>query len=90
MITNALRRLRRLDRNREGVPGEHWATLGAGLTLLGWAARTPSPWLRASAGLAGALLIVRACAGREGPWARLRTDTAVPSLPAPAAQRLVE
>jgi hypothetical protein len=90
MITNALRRLRRLDRNREGVPGEHWATLGAGLTLLGWAVRTPSPWLRAGAGLAGVLLIVRSCAGRDGPWARLRSVTAVPSLPAPEARRPVE
>lgn len=65
-----LRALQRADRNRPGVPGEHWITLGAGAGLLRWAARTASPWLRVAALLAGGLLVLRALSGRDSPLAR--------------------
>jgi len=83
MIFSTLRHLQRLDRSREGIPGEHWAAFGAGLTLLGWAGRAPSSWLRAAAGAAGVLLVVRAASGRDGLWSRLRRESATPRLSAP-------
>ena len=67
-----LRSLRQADRNRAGVPGEHWITLGAGAGLLRWAGRAASPWLRAAAVIAGGLLVLRALSGRDGPLARSR------------------
>jgi hypothetical protein len=83
MIFSTLRHLQRLDRSREGVPGEHWAAFGSGLTLLSWARRAPAPWLRAAAGAAGVLLVVRAASGRDGLWSRLRRESSTPRLSAP-------
>lgn len=62
--------LRRLDRSRPGVPGEHWATFGTGLYYL----------LRKRRGIVGALaskalglaLVARALGGRDGAIAVLR------------------
>lgn len=57
-------RLQRRDRQREGIPGEHWLTLGAGLWLL--SRRSPSPLGRGLALVAGTALVVRAATGRDG------------------------
>lgn len=65
-----LHNLRRLDRSRPGVPGEHWATFGTGLYYL----------LRQRRGIVGALaskalglaLLARALSGRDGAMAVLR------------------
>ena len=71
-MTQALRRVRRFDARRPSVPGEHWATLGAGLTLLSWAGQRRSPLLRMLASAAALALLVRAVTGRDGLLQRLR------------------
>lgn len=61
-----LRRVRNYDRQRAGVPGEHWMTAAAGAWLLRAAARRRSVaggLLFAAAGIA---LLVRAASGRDG------------------------
>jgi hypothetical protein len=72
-LSGVLRRLQQRDAQRAGIPGEHWAAFGTGLTLLGWARRRRSPWLRTAAGAAGVLMLLRAASGRDGPLGRLRS-----------------
>jgi len=71
-LTTLLHQLQRFDRQRSGMPGEHWASFGAGLTMLNLARRSPSPVFRAVVVAAGVALIWRAASGRDGPVARLR------------------
>jgi len=73
-LTDALRSISEKDANRDSLPGEHWATFGTSLAVLGWAMRTRSPLLRTLALAVGSLMFVRALSGREGPLARLRRD----------------
>jgi len=63
--------LLRLD-HRPALPGEHWAAFGAGTVLLGWGTGARSPLVRGIAWAVGALLLVRAIGGRDGPIARLQ------------------
>jgi len=71
-LTTLLHQLQRFDRQRSGVPGEHWASFGAGLTMLNLARRSPAPVFRVVVALAGVALIWRAASGRDGAVARLR------------------
>lgn len=69
-MLNALHAVRRLDRNRPSLPGEHWATFAIGLRYL----------LRQRRGALGSVgskalglaLIARALTGRDGAIAMLR------------------
>jgi hypothetical protein len=65
-LAQNLRRLRTADRARDGVPGEHWATFGAAIGVLGAASGIRSPLLRTLALLAGGALVLRAISGRDG------------------------
>jgi len=71
-LTTLLHHLQRFDQRRSGLPGEHWASFGAGLTMLNVARRNPVPVFRAIAAVAGVALIWRAASGRDGPLARMR------------------
>lgn len=62
----ALREVQRFDERRQSLPGEHWAVLGAAVTLLRMANRSRSPWLKLAIGAAGAALVWRALSGRDG------------------------
>ena len=69
MQSNALRRIeqvKRTDDAREGVPGEHWMTLGAGVGLWLWSRRSPSFMVRTLGLVAGTALVGRAASGRDG------------------------
>jgi hypothetical protein len=61
-----LQQLRTYDRQREGVPGEHWATLAMGVAALVSAERCRTPWMKWAAYAAGGALLVRAASGRDG------------------------
>lgn len=71
-LASLLYSLRRADRARAGLPGEHWATFGAGAAMLRWAARSRSPLMRVAALGGGAMLLYRAIGGRDGLVGRLR------------------
>lgn len=58
--------LKRIDQRRPSLPGEHWATLGVGAALLGYARRHHAPLLRLAALVAGGALVYRAASGRDG------------------------
>ena len=72
MANNPLRRIRRLDEERSGFPGEHWATLAGGIGLWLVTRRHPSMAVRVLASVAGTLLVARAMTGREVPSALSR------------------
>ena len=82
-----LKQLQQWDQRRSGVPGEHWATFGTGLALLGMARPGRSPLLRAVAGAAGVALVWRAASGRDGFLQAVRSNRAAPPeqlrLPSP-------
>jgi hypothetical protein len=42
-LVHAYRLLRQADRQRPGVPGEHWATFAAAYGTLRWASRVRPP-----------------------------------------------
>lgn len=67
-----LRKLRRTDQRRDGVPGEHWATFGTSLAVFQWASGRRSKGLRLLGMTAAGLLLLRALSGRDGPLARMR------------------
>ena len=71
-LPSLLRQLKRRDEQRAGVPGEHWAVFGTGLSVLGWARGRRSPLLRTAATAVGVLMLIRAATGRDGPLQRLR------------------
>ena len=76
-----IERLRRWDERRESLPGEHWITAAVGFyLLLRPAASMPGRLLSASA---GALLLSRALAGRDGPIATLKALSEQASLEQP-------
>lgn len=64
-----LDRLVQLDRQRPGIPGEHWLAFAAGVYLLLQSRRTATGRLASTA--AGALLVARALTGRDGAIAYL-------------------
>jgi hypothetical protein len=67
MADNLLRRIRRLDEQRPGLPGEHWVALAGGLGLWLATRRHPSMAVRVLASVAGTVLVARAMTGREVP-----------------------
>jgi uncharacterized membrane protein len=71
MLPAVIERVRRLDAERPGLPGEHWMTLAAGVVLLLVAARDARRGGGLPAALAGIGLVVRAASGRDGLLKRL-------------------
>ncbi len=76
-----IERLRRWDERRESLPGEHWITAAAGFYLL--LRPAPSAAGRLLTAAAGALLLARALAGRDGPIATLKALSDQASLEQP-------
>lgn len=72
-MMSTLRQLRRTDKQRPGVPGEHWAAFGTALAVLQWARGRRSGPLRMLGMTTSAVLAARALSGRDGPLARWRT-----------------
>ncbi|HZF81552.1 MAG TPA: hypothetical protein VEZ89_17375 [Rubrivivax sp.] len=58
--------LMRFDKRRPGIPGEHWATLGMGVSLLMSVSKRRSTLAKTAAFVAGAALIYRAASGHDG------------------------
>lgn len=66
-ITGSLvERARAQDAAREGVPGEHWLVLGAGVAAWLLTRGSPSLLVRSVGLLAGSALVGRAASGRDG------------------------
>ena len=84
-LVHAFRLLRQADRQRPGVPGEHWATFAAAYGVLRWASRVRSPVLRTGAYVVGGALVLRAIGGRDGLLAKIGVQrAAAQSSTAPA------
>ena len=64
MDRSFIERLRRIDQQRRGFPGEHWLTLAAGLWFL--KRRGGSLPARLTSKAIGSALLWRAASGREG------------------------
>ncbi len=61
-----LQKIKRIDEQREGFPGEHWLVLGLGLAVWHFT-RTNRHWaVRTGGSFAAAALVARAASGREG------------------------
>ena len=63
---STLQKIKEADDTREGVPGEHWMVLGAGLGVWLLSRRSRSLMLRTLGLMAGTALVGRAASGREG------------------------
>lgn len=77
MLHRMLQNLKDYDDQRPSFPGEHWLALGAGALLLIWGARKRS-W---SAAMAGAGMVARAAAGRDGVRRVLQRQPEAPPAP---------
>lgn len=66
MTTNLITRLKAYDDAREGLPGEHWVVLGAGLGLWYLSSKQPSFIVRLLGMAAATALVGRAASGRDG------------------------
>lgn len=62
----ALEKIKRIDAQREGFPGEHWIVLGAGLAIWVASSKSPSFLLRTLGLIAATALVGRAASGRDG------------------------
>lgn len=83
-----LDQLKRFDDRRQGVPGEHWVVLGAGLWLLSrHGSVTVGRFLAMAAGVA---LIYRAASGRDGLVRLLPGFGRRPSTSTPLGRRAVD
>jgi uncharacterized membrane protein len=58
-------RVQAWDANREGLPGEHWIVLAAGLAVFMATRRTSLP-MKLAGSILGGLLVARAATGRHG------------------------
>ena len=67
MSENLLHKIKRLDAQRESLPGEHWMALAAGVGLWLATRKHPSIAVRVLASVAGTLLVARAASGRDVP-----------------------
>ena len=65
-ITDSYRQVKNWDDAREGVPGEHWLTLAAGIGLVMACRRSRSTLARVGGSALGAALVMRAASGRDG------------------------
>ena len=66
MRENLLQKIKRYDDAREGIPGEHWMVLAAGVSAWLLTRRHPSVMVRTLGLLAGTALAGRAASGRDG------------------------
>jgi uncharacterized membrane protein len=67
MTWHPIAELKRLDRNRSNIPGEHWLTLAAGVAVWMATRKHPSGAVRLIAGIVGGLLVARAASGTQVP-----------------------
>ena len=63
---NTYQQLKQYDQTRAGVPGEHWLTLGLGLSAWWLTRRNPSFIVRTAGLGVGTALVSRAASGRDG------------------------
>ena len=70
LLTSRIERLREWDQRRPSFPGEHGLAAAVGLLLLLRPRRSVTGRLASS--VAGALLLMRALSGRDGPLAARR------------------
>lgn len=61
-----IKEIKRADDAREGMPGEHWFALGAGVGVWLLSSRHPSLLVRTLGLMAGTALVGRAASGRDG------------------------
>lgn len=61
-----MQQLKAVDQAREGIPGEHWLVLGAGIAAWAITRKSPSFLVRSLGLLAGSALVGRAASGRDG------------------------
>jgi hypothetical protein len=61
-----VQRVKAADQAREGIPGEHWLVLGAGVAAWAITRKSPSLLVRTLGLLAGSALVGRAASGRDG------------------------
>lgn len=66
MATDLITELKEYDEAREGIPGEHWIVLAAGLGVWYWSAKQPSAIVKLLGMAAATALIGRAASGRDG------------------------
>ncbi|MEO7938312.1 MAG: hypothetical protein ABIR55_06785 [Burkholderiaceae bacterium] len=66
MPSNLLTERKQYDETREGLPGEHWMVLTAGLGLWYLSAKQPSALVKLIGMAAATALIGRAASGRDG------------------------
>jgi hypothetical protein len=66
MQENLLQKIKAYDESREGIPGEHWLVLGAGVAAWLLTRRHPSLLVRTLGLMAGTALAGRAASGRDG------------------------
>lgn len=67
MTWHPIAELKDFDEHREGVPGEHWLTLAAGIALWVATRKNPSGAVRLVAGIVGGFLVARAASGTDIP-----------------------
>ncbi|HEY0824178.1 MAG TPA: hypothetical protein VGD76_10360 [Ramlibacter sp.] len=67
MTAHPIARLKRMDQDRDNLPGEHWLTLAAGMALWVATRKHPSGAVRLLAGIAGGFLVARAASGTGVP-----------------------
>ena len=63
---DTIKEIKRSDDAREGVPGEHWMVLGAGVGVWLLSRRSRSFMVRTVGLMAGTALVGRAASGRDG------------------------
>ncbi len=59
-------KLKRIDAQREGFPGEHWLVLGLGIALWHYTRRNPNWAVRTAGAFGASMLVARAASGRDG------------------------
>jgi hypothetical protein len=61
-----IQQLKAADQARDGIPGEHWLVLGAGIAAWAITRKSPSFLVRTLGLVAGSALVGRAASGRDG------------------------
>ena len=61
-----LQKIKRIDAQREGFPGEHWMVLGLGIALWHFTRHNRHWAVRTAGSFGAAALVARAASGREG------------------------
>jgi hypothetical protein len=63
---SALQKIKRVDRQREGFPGEHWLVLALGVAVWHYTRRNRHVLVRTAGSFAATALVARAASGRDG------------------------